>query len=304
MEQTNYEFNPEINYSQLADLVFHVLVYMKVNNASNLYDEAYFKGMAKEKSCYVGNGCIRSDNDVSVQKKIECLQGYYNQNFERLAIVNFMPFYVGSLQDLRVRLSNFQNFTSEDKELFVNPFLEILESESVFYYDYWDRFHRDNAAYRVNVENRLKAELKKFSCIYKYHNVQPFMILSYSITRNGRGFNRGGYFSGAIPFPKNDNDFNYTLIMALHEHTHSFTNALLNSNITMDDDSFDLSESLAILADYYLIKELDETLMPDYLKVFGLDSEEDFLKNFVINDNLHSKLMRKIDDILSVISSE
>jgi len=290
MQQMNYEFNPEISYTQLADLVFHVLAYMKVNNASNLYDEAYIERMTIEKTGF----------EYDMIPHIERLQEYYNQNFERLAIVNFMPFYVGSIQDLRNRLSNFQNISSEDKELFIDPFLDILESESSFYFDYWNRFHRDNAEYRLNVENRLKAELQKFSCIYKYHNVQPFMVLSYSITRNGRGFNRGGYFSGAIPFPKNDNDFNYTLIMTLHEHTHSFTNPLLNGNISMDDDSFDLSENLVILADYYLIKAVDETLMPDYLKVFGLLSEEDLLKHFVINDNLHNLLMKKIDDILSV----
>ena len=290
MEQTNYVFNPEISYTQLADLVFHVLAYMKINNASDLYDEAYIERMAIEKT----------DFEYDIIPHIEGLKEYYNQNFGRLAIINFMPFYVGSLQDLRNRLSNFQDFTSEDKDLFINPFLDILESESVFYYDYWDKFHRDNVEYRQSVENRLKAELHKFSYIYKYHNVQPFMVLSYSITRWGRGFNRSGYVSSAVPFPKNDNDFNYTLIMILHEHTHSFTNALLNGNISMDDDSFDLSESLAILADYYLIKAVDETLLPDYFKVFGVESDKDFLKRFVINEKLHGKLMKKIDDILSV----
>ena len=289
MEQRNYVFNPDISYSRGADLVFHVLTYMKVNNASDLYDEVYIERIALEKANF----------EFDIKTHVERLQEYYNQNFERLAIVNFMPFYVGSLQDLKNALLNYQNFILDDKELFIIPFLEILESESVFYFDYWDRFHYGNVEYRQGVENRLKAELQKFSCIYKYHNIQPFVILSYAITRWGRGFNRSGYISSAVPFPKSDNDFNYTLIMTLHEHTHYFTNALLNRNyITMKDESFDLSESLAIIADYYLIKAIDETLMPDYLKLFGVDYEKDFLKHFVINDNLHNELKKKIEDIL------
>ena len=40
----------EFIYPNYYDLVFHVLAYFKVNNASNLYDENYIKKMEDEKN--------------------------------------------------------------------------------------------------------------------------------------------------------------------------------------------------------------------------------------------------------------
>ena len=75
---------PVFLYSKVVDLVYHVLAHMQVSNASNLYSETYIRMFEP----------YREENGFSFDPKsaVNKMQGYYNQNFERLGVVNFLPF--------------------------------------------------------------------------------------------------------------------------------------------------------------------------------------------------------------------
>ena len=74
--------NLEIKYSMHIDLLFHVLSYLKVRNASNCYCQQYIDKMAIEKNSF----------DYNIIPAIEELQEYYNKNFHRLMMINFLLF--------------------------------------------------------------------------------------------------------------------------------------------------------------------------------------------------------------------
>lgn len=75
----------EIDRSVYTDLIFHIFAHMKVNNASDTYDEAYVTKMEKELS----------------RKTVilESVTAYYCANFERLAFVNFLPYFMARSVD-------------------------------------------------------------------------------------------------------------------------------------------------------------------------------------------------------------
>jgi len=284
----------EINfvYSKHIDLVFHVLAYLKVNNASDLYDAEYINKISLEKH----------DFEYNIIPKINSLQEYYNVNFGRLTMINFLPFYCNDFNELKYRLINFNQFSQDDINYFINPFIEIMENESVFYFDYWDKLHNSNTAFRKSMEKYIKTELEKFNHLFIYFNKSSKVFMSYSIPRNGRGFHINGYFSAAIPFPENKNNFQNVFFMLLHEYTHQFTDNLIN-NINFDDGSHKLSENVVILADYYLIKGTDKSLIPNYIKMFSGNTtrnEEDFLSYFKIEKTLEMEITGLINSMIKV----
>jgi len=283
------ELELEIKYSKYFDLVFHVLAYLKVHNASNLYDTKYIEKMAIEKQNF----------EYDIIPKINLLQEYYNNNFGRLGMINFLPFYSTDFNNIKNVFINFNQFTAEDIKYFINPFVEIMENESTFFFDYWDKLYNDNEVLRHLTEKRMKTELEKFSCIFEYYNKSPSVFLSFTITRNGRGFSGiDSFFSAAIPFPESDGNFMNSFLMMLHEYTHQFTDDLLNRSINMIDGSHALSENVVILTDYYLIKSIDETLIQDYFKLFGVGNEFEFFNVFKVDENLEIEIKKLLDDIL------
>ena len=282
----------EINfiYSKHSDLVFHVLAYLKVNNASDLYDPEYINKISLQKR----------DFEYNIIPKINALQEYYNINFGRLIMTNFLSFYCNDFNELKYTLVNFNQFSQDDIKYFINPFIEIMENESIFYFNYWDRLHNSNIAFKESIEKYIKTELKKFNSIFTYFNKSSKIFMSYSITRNGRGFHIDDYFSAAVPFPETENDFQNVFFMLLHEYTHQFTDSLLN-NINFDDGSHNVSENVVILADYYLIKGTDESLIPNYIKKFSgnmAGNEEDFLSYFKVENTLEMNIIKLINFIL------
>ena len=282
----------EINfvYSKHIDLVFHVLAYLKVNNASDLYDAEYINKISLEKH----------DFEYNIIPKINSLQEYYNVNFGRLTMINFLPFYCNDFNELKYRLINFNQFSQDDINYFINPFIKIMENESVFYFNYWDKLHNNKTVFRESIERYIKTKLKKFNSIFTYFNKSSKVYMSYSITKNGRGFYINDYFSAAIPFPETENDFQNIFFILLHEYTHQFTDNLLN-NINFDDGSHNVSENVVILADYYLIKGTDESLIPNYIKKFSgnmAGNEEDFLSYFKVENTLEMNIIKLINFIL------
>jgi hypothetical protein len=121
------------------------------------------------------------------------------------------------------------------------------------------------------------------------------------MTRNGRGFHIDSYFSAAIPFPENYESFQSTFFILLHEYTHQFTDNLLNSDINFADGSHNLSEYAVILSDYYLLKAIDESMVPNYIKMFtdnNSESETEFMNTYKVGQNLEEKIIELTGDIL------
>lgn len=109
----------EFKYSAVCDLMYHILAHMKVENASNLYLESYIADINKAK-----NG--RYDN---IEEALSQLAGYYNENFARLGVINFLPVYCSTVQELVNVMENYNGFTQADKEQFVFPLCQIIKSE-------------------------------------------------------------------------------------------------------------------------------------------------------------------------------
>jgi hypothetical protein len=282
-----------INYLKHYDLVFHVLAYLKVDNASNLYSDEYIKKMSIKKQYF----------KYDIIPKINLLQDYYNNNFERLSMINFLPFYSKDFNDLKNIYRNNNSFNNEDINYFINPFIDILENESVFYFEYWEKIHKNNKFSRNTIEDKFMNELKKYKCIFEYYNKKPLIVFSYSITNNGRGFGNDTSFSAVIPFPENDEKITYSFIQLLHEYTHQFTDNLQGTNINMKDDSHNLSEKTVILTDYYLIKILDNELIKTYLEMFFNNekmTEKEILEILNINKKLVIEIKKLIDIMICI----
>lgn len=103
-------------YSLISDLVFHVLAYMHVNNASNLYSRKYIESFTPS-------------IELSLLAKVSKIEDYYNDNFERLCMINFLPIYCNNLESLNGVLLSYDRFSDEDIQKFIKPFILILEDE-------------------------------------------------------------------------------------------------------------------------------------------------------------------------------
>ena len=284
----------EFIYLKHYDLIFHVMAYFKVNNASDLYDEDYIAEMTKEKAGF----------DYDVAPAVGSIQEYYNDNFERLVLINFLPYYCSNYDEMKNSFLMCDRFTEDDLKYFIKPFTEMLDNESVFFFEYWDKLDRISKPSKNLTEYFFEKELEKYRHVFSYFNKPCKVLFSYNIARNGRGFYSDTHFAALVRFPKNEADAALSFIQLLHEYTHSFTDNLLNKNITMSDDTHNLSENLVIVADYFLIKAIDESFIPTYFEWIkngrGEDlGEEKFLEIFNIGDNLKSDLMSLLSNILS-----
>ena len=281
-------------YPKYYDLVFHVMAYFKVNNASDLYDEKYIVKIANEKTGYV----------YDIRPAVNLLQEYYNENFERLMLINFLPFYCsGGYEEMKNSFLTCNRFTQDDLKYFIKPFIEMLDNESEFFFGYWEALNKKYESLKRSTENYFTGELEKYSCVFDYFGKPCKTLFSYIITKNGRGFYSDSHFAALIRFPENTAAFDFSFIQLLHEYTHTFTDGLLNKNINMKDGSHNLSEYVVLVADYYLIKSTDENFIPRYFdwvkSGFNEDLDESkFLSLFNFDENLKAELMKLINNIV------
>lgn len=283
----------EIKYSKHIDLVFHALAHMYVNNASDCFDRSYIDIMEKRKT----------NTDFDLLSEINCLEQYYNDNFDRVMLINFLPFYSNSLDEMKEIYLNCSAFTDTDRDAFIRPFISLLDKEAAFYFDYWQGRYYETAYHRQSAESRLRKELDKYACIFDYFKKSVLAYLSFSITKNGRGFSGiGSRFTALAPFPVKEDDFDNTFFTLLHEYTHQFTDELLQAEINMADGTHDISENVVILADYYLIKAADHSSTERYLGWLADKSgnghrklsEADFLGIFRVDEGLRSRLLELV----------
>ena len=83
----------EIKYSRHFDLLFHVLAYLKVDNASDCYSQEYIHKMTVEKS--------KQKFSYDIVPSINLLAEYYNSNFKTLGMINFLPFRSCSFEEMK-----------------------------------------------------------------------------------------------------------------------------------------------------------------------------------------------------------
>lgn len=289
----------EIKYSKHIDLLFHVLAYLKVNNASDCYSEEYIDKISK----------LKSKSEYDIIPDINLLGEYYNDNFDRLSMINFLPFYSNNFDELKDIFLSYQRFMPDDIKYFIEPFIKILDNEKDFYFKYWDGLHENKKSSRQFIEQNLQNELEKYSCVFDYFNKSAQVFLSYSITRNGRGFGLiASYFSALVPYPENKESIKGVFFQLFHEYTHQFTDDLLKTNINMRDGSHNLSEFVVILADYYLIKAIDKNAVSEYFEWLkpkdnsqNTEITEDlFLSVFSVDDKINDELKVLINKITNV----
>ena len=289
-------------YSKCVDLVYHVLAYMQVCNDSNLYSEKYI--------CEFETYRKASGFSYDLKHAVTKIQQYYNQNFERLGIVNFLPLVQPDedFEALKERLLNYPGFTREDKDFFVEPFVTALEKESLIYFPYWESEYRNAHDRRKKGEAQLELFLRSCDRVFShYQKNRAVAFLSFSITCNGRGLQSQDDFFAAVPLPRNDREVEQVFFQLFHEYTHQFTDILLNQAIRMDDGTHDLSENLVILTDYFIIKKIREEMVEEYLSWVSAIcggtgtpfDETAFLNLFRIPPDLKEMMLKEIIDIFS-----
>ena len=276
--------------------MYHVLAHMKVENASNLYSEAYINNVNKVKNGKYG----------SITEVISQLSNYYNENFERLGVINFLPIVCPSVQDLICVAENYCGFTETDKKEFIYPLNQLLKSEFEFYEGFWNQQYDSTTMRRQSFESWIQNEISKYRALFSYFNKHAVIGLSYSITANGRGYGDTSSFNAVVPLAFEENEYKNIFYQILHEYTHQFTDKLIGENIRMDDGTHDISEKAVILFDYYLIKKLFKEDTDSYLQWICLlehvdnFDEKSFLSFFKIDDDINEKLLELVEDIIRV----
>lgn len=288
----------EFMYSYVFDLVYHMLAHMPVNNPSNLYSEEYIAKIREAKG----------GEFEDITEPMGQLAEYYNAHFERLGMVNFLPFGCQNLDALKYMVEQHPYFTAEDKDCFLYPFWELLQKEALFYESYWkDMYDRSETA-RVRLEDYLTKEWGKYKVLGSYFQKSRAIAgISYSMTCNGRGLGYYDAFSAIVPFVEEEKEYKMTFLQLLHEYTHQFTDGMLQQNINMEDGSHTFSEYVVLLFDYYLIKALCPEDLEEYLDYLCLiTGEEDPITEELLFSGIklpaqwHEKLKQLVKDICSI----
>lgn len=290
----------EFQYNYVFDLVYHMLAHMQVNNPSNLYSEEYVEKIRAEKK----------EKFPDIAADMAGLAGYYNENFNRLGMINFLPYGCPDINALKYMIGQYQGFTPEDRELFVNPFMELLEKEDAFYGAYWRALFKRAKEREFGLEDYLEKSLEKYEAFADYcHKSKAVAGLSFSMTCAGRGvMGNENAFVTIIPYSEEEQDYENLFLQVLHENTHQFTDALLQQNIRMDDGTHLFSEKVVLVFDYYLIKALCSEDLEGYLRFLSPEAEsegsimteEALLSAFELPDSWHEKLQQLVEDICSL----
>lgn len=283
--------NIEFKYSVIYDLIYHILAQIKVDNASNLYSEDYVLRW-------------KNDSRNSIYDKAKHLSKYYNENFERLGIINFIPCYCSSLSEFKNALLTYPSFTENDKKMFVSSLIEIIDSENVYYNEYWLQLYKNSEKEREKIERWIKTEFNKYEVFFSFFNKPVNVCFSYSLTRNGRGYFKENSFNAVVPFEFEESKYYNAFYQALHEITHQLTDEIIGTDIKMNDGTHDISENSVILFDYYLIKKMNFQNINSYLKWANTfvkadcSDEESFFNCFAVEDSIKEKLMGLLNKIL------
>lgn len=288
-----WNVNMDFMYQKHIDLVFHVLAHIKVDNPSDLFFEPYVEKMSL------------AIPDPTMPLPPSAVR-YYNPNFDRLGIINFLPFFTQTTEELIRSLEDSDRFSEKDHVCFLSPLIEALTRDSAQYFEFWERqFEKENAN-RLRIEAALRSKIGPYSFLFDHYRKSAKAWLSFSMTKNGRGITGiSGCFSAAVPYPFHIDQLDTTFFMLLHEYTHQFTDAMIGGEINMDDGSHALSETVAILVDYYLIKHVCKNDVTPYLSWLAPNDDETyidedlFLHIFQVPAHIRQRIDQMVEQLLT-----
>lgn len=278
-------------YSQVFDLVCHTLAYMPVNNPSNLYSRSYIQKMLAEG---VGEG---------LEKKLESLQPYYQAHFDRLCMINFLPFCCDTLDELVQLLESYEQFTREDMACFIHPFCCILREEHGAYALWWQRKFDETEEARRNAQAWFQEAFAGCQPFFSHSGKAAMAGFSFSMTCNGRGFGSEKFLQAYVPFPEGEAAFQDTFFQLLHEFTHQVTDPICSRQIRMDDGSHLLSEKAVMLFDYFFLQKVIPQRKEAYLRWVAALVQADecpealFLSAFSTRAEMDQRLMMLAEEM-------
>jgi hypothetical protein len=293
--EENFIFKTEVH----VDLLFHVLAHMDLgNDAANLYSEDYIKNISIEKQ--------KLGLKADLKDKMDSIKDVFISD-NGLRMIDFLPFYLGDYDELikglrwlateteeknpNEALNSFRKdfSTSPEWRDFIGKFSEILENEyQTFYLDYWKKEQERLAVSKEQFEGFVKTNGEKvFSPVMKKEKKNAVVFLCLSMTRYGRGFSFGERFGAAVKFPEKREEFLPGFIMAIHEMTHQFSDAIVMKAEEMDRSQSSTAEGSegyrvhmaseygVIYAQCLLFQRFLSEYLRDYLLYFSDDSDRE-----------------------------
>lgn len=245
----------EFGYNRFSDLFYYLLAHMPVNCAADVSDPEYARRMAE---------CLGTSPEIP-----DRLLKYYEEHFDRVAIINFMPLIVSSAEECRNMLACCGQLSEEDLRVFADPLMDICEQASAAFYPWWDRHHAAVAKRAEEVYRYFSLQKERFGSFWSRPGAQTKVLFSYSLRKNGRAFNNGDIQTVYLSFPEDDEDLPGCFFQFLHECTHRLTDPLLNQMIQMADGSHDMAEYQVLVYDEYLIHRLCPDMSRAYRSWIG-----------------------------------
>lgn len=251
----------EIIKSAYTDLIFHIFAHMKVDNASDLYDEAYVVSVEKE----LGRKTVIPEYVVD----------YYCANFERLAFINFLPYFmVKNMDELCYMISHAGMTTDEDYTSFIDPFCNVIRDIAMDYIKYRNRKETEQAPAFEELQNYISKQSlvmeRFFDRLSDHTKMNLKVVISDGMRKNGRAAGIGDCFVVTLPAPSENYSVKEIFMQLVHECTHTFTDQLLDS-INMEDGSHDIAEYQVMLFDLWLLQRDCCELCDDYIKWLSQD---------------------------------
>ena len=269
-------------YNRFADLVYYVLAHMPIDNDADVSDHAFAEEMAGQLG--VTPGVPRE------------LIDYYDAHFDRIAMIDFIPFAVEGVRECREALASSGMLTGEDMKAFADPFFDVCEGVSDKFYEWWNRRHAEALMSAGEVYSRFESLKERFAGFFSALGIGTSVVFSYTLRQNGRGFCMSDVYSVYLPFPEADEEILPCFLQFLHECTHVLTDPLIESEILMADGSHETAEHQALCFDEYLIAELCPDLMEAYKKKFG-DENLRFAKRALGEDGT-ARIKARLKEIL------
>lgn len=251
MNHTADNGRPCFDYNRFADLFYHLLAHMPVNNAADEFDSAYTAKMKE----------ILGVSPAIPQSVVD----YYGAHFDRVMLVNFIPLLVPDAQSFKSALVSCGKLTDEDMTAFVDPLIEIGDRMADTFYPWWETHHAGEMAQRAKtVYARFRELAECFSGFFDNLGLKATVLFSHTLRHNGRACHQNGWWIVYLTFPERNEDITGCFLQYLHECTHLVTDPMTEREIRMSDGSHDIAECRVVCFDEYLIEALCPKLSGAY----------------------------------------
>ena len=250
----------EFLYNPFADLFYYLLAHMPIDCAADVSDPGYTAEMA---------GCLGVYPGIPQR-----LISYYQEHFDRLAVINFMALAAENPGQFREMLAGCGMLTDKDMKDFIDPLIEICDRVSGTFYQWWKEHHTETAQQAEKVYTRFRALADRFGGFFKGLGMDTKVLFSYSLRKNGRAFNQQNAMVVYLTYPEKEEELTGCFLQFLHECTHSVTDPMISGDIRMEDGSHDIAEYQVLCFDEYLIEALCPDLSGAYRDWIGEENLE------------------------------